>query len=84
MYGLYRDPKGEKIFSPTDGQNQSSAVQKTSDFMEDNKIVIAALKKRIRELEAKYCDGETKEDVSVCACVSLTCSNVLSRSLFYS
>ena len=64
MYGLYHDPKGESIFSSPspDRPNNTGTVRSqlgscncmsALDATDDSKIVIAALQKRIKELEAK-------------------------------
>ena len=62
MVGLYKDPKGERIF---DKSKSSGSVTCTTNFqtqtMED-------LKKRVKELEAIVA-SKGVSDVCVCVCV---------------
>lgn len=67
MYGLYHDPKGENIFStPSPDRNNQTGTARSQlgscsgvlyDATDDSKVVIATLKKRISELEARLGEG---------------------------
>lgn len=50
MVALYKDPKGEKIFSTTPGHHHDTLCRSQSGAGVD-KVVISAMEKRIKELE---------------------------------